>query len=83
MWWSSPRDWERFQEGTLPQSNIAAPRCRWLQQIGRTSVDELKPHALPRTGGGGRQPRADQVPSEQSLMDPKDPINQENGRSTG
>ena len=27
---------------------------------------------------GHRQPRADQVPSEKNLMDPKDPINQEN-----
>ena len=27
---------------------------------------------------GHRQPRADQVPSEKSLMDPNDPINQEN-----
>ena len=27
---------------------------------------------------GHRQPRADQVPSEKDLMDPKDPINQEN-----
>jgi len=27
---------------------------------------------------GHRQPHADQVPSEKDLMDPKDPINQEN-----
>ena len=27
---------------------------------------------------GHRQPRADQVPSEKNLMDPNDPINQEN-----
>jgi hypothetical protein len=28
---------------------------------------------------GHRQPRADQVPSEKNLMDPSDPVNQENG----
>jgi hypothetical protein len=33
---------------------------------------------LPETPVGHRQPRADQVPSEKSLMDPNDPINQEN-----
>jgi hypothetical protein len=27
---------------------------------------------------GHRQPRADQVPSEKTLMDPNDPVNQEN-----
>ena len=27
---------------------------------------------------GHRQPRADQVPSEKSLMDPNDPVNREN-----
>ena len=27
---------------------------------------------------GHRQPRADQVPSEKNLMDPNDPVNQEN-----
>src|ERR1700704_627785 len=33
---------------------------------------------LPEAPVGHRQPRADQVPSEKTLMDPKDPINQEN-----
>jgi hypothetical protein len=33
---------------------------------------------LPEAPVGHRQPRADQVPSEKSLMDPNDPINQEN-----
>ena len=33
----------------------------------------LNQQALPEAlGGGGRQPRADQVPSEQSLMDPNE-----------
>jgi hypothetical protein len=39
----------------------------------------LNQQALPETpGGGGRQPRADQVPSESHLMNPNDPINREN-----
>jgi hypothetical protein len=33
---------------------------------------------LPEAPVGHRQPRADQVPSEKTLMDPNDPINQEN-----
>jgi hypothetical protein len=33
---------------------------------------------IPEAPIGHRQPRVDQVPSEKNLMDPKDPINQEN-----
>jgi hypothetical protein len=33
---------------------------------------------LPEAPVGHRQPRADQVPSEKGLMNPNDPINQEN-----
>jgi hypothetical protein len=33
---------------------------------------------LPEAPVGHRQPRADQAPSEKDLMNPKDPINQEN-----
>ena len=33
---------------------------------------------LPEAAVGHRQPRADQVPSEKNLMDPNDPVNQEN-----
>ena len=41
----------------------------------------LNQQALPEAlGGGGRQPRADQVPSEQSLMDPNGPYNRELNR---
>jgi hypothetical protein len=39
------------------------------------SGQQLLPDAAPV---GHRQPRADQVPSEKNLMDPNDPINQEN-----
>jgi hypothetical protein len=34
--------------------------------------------ALVEAPGGDLQPRADQVPSEKDLMNPKDPINLEN-----
>src|SRR3982074_3190928 len=38
-------------------------------------------HVVPEgVGGGGRQPRADQVPPESHLMNPNDPINRENAR---
>src|ERR1700692_2770131 len=41
----------------------------------------LNQQALPEAlGGGGRQPRADQVPSQQSLMDPNGPYNRELNR---
>jgi hypothetical protein len=33
---------------------------------------------LPDAPVGLRQPRADQVPSDKNLMDPNDPVNQEN-----
>jgi hypothetical protein len=39
------------------------------------SGQQLLPDAAPV---GHRQPRTDQVPSEKNLMDPNDPINQEN-----
>jgi hypothetical protein len=34
--------------------------------------------SLPEAPVGHRQPRADQVPSEKTLMNPNDPVNQEN-----
>jgi hypothetical protein len=53
---------------TARSRNPAAPRPT-------NSGQRLLPDAAPV---GHRQPRADQVPSEKALMDPKDPINQEN-----
>jgi hypothetical protein len=38
----------------------------------------LDQQSLPEAPVGHRQPRVDQVPSEQNLMNPKDPFNQEN-----
>ena len=66
--------------GTLPQSNIAAPTLPGgsLNPAAPPSMN-LNQQALPEAlGGGGRQPRADQVPSESHLMNPNDPINREN-----
>jgi hypothetical protein len=35
-------------------------------------------NSVPEAPIGHRQPRADQVPSEKNLMNPNDPVNQEN-----
>jgi hypothetical protein len=64
---------------TLPQPHIAAP----TQPGGsRNPVAPLsmnvEPQAMGEVSGGHSQPRADQVPSEKSLMNPNDPINREN-----
>ena len=49
-----------------PRNPTAAPSVNAHQQM------------LPEAPMGHRQPRADQVPSENNLMNPNDPINQEN-----
>src|SRR3977135_1699668 len=67
---------------TLPQPHIAAPTQPGgtRNPAGPPSMN-LNQQALPEAlGGGGRQPRADQVPSEQSLMDPNGPYNRELNR---
>jgi hypothetical protein len=64
---------------TLPQPHIAAPTQPGGSRnpVAPLSMN-LNQQALPEAlGGGGRQPRADQVPSEQSLMDPNE-LNREN-----
>jgi hypothetical protein len=38
----------------------------------------VEPQTMGEQSGGHSQPRADQVPSEKSLMNPNDPINREN-----
>jgi hypothetical protein len=68
-----------FRTPTLPQQHIAAPA-----QPGGS----LSPAAVPsmnlgaqsmfEASGGHPQPRADQVPSENNLTNPNDPVNQEN-----
>ena len=72
----------RMGMGTLPQPNIAAPTQPGGSRnpVAPLSMN-LNQQALPEAlGGGGRQPRADQVPSEQSLMDPNGPYNRELNR---
>src|SRR3981081_2075438 len=67
------------KRATLPQPHITAPTqpggSRNPAAPPSMNVDQ---QSLPEAPAGHRQPRADQVPSEKSLMDPKDPINQEN-----
>jgi hypothetical protein len=41
---------------------------------------ESDQQSLPEAPVGHRQPRADQVPSEKNLMNPNDPVNQENAQ---
>jgi hypothetical protein len=49
-----------------PRNPAAPSSVNWDQQM------------LPEAPVGHRQPHADQVPSEKNLMNPNDPINQEN-----
>ena len=66
--------------GPQPQPNMAASTQPGgtRNPAGPPSMN-LNQQALPEAlGGGGRQPRADQVPSESHLMNPNDPINREN-----
>ena len=66
----------------LPQPHIAAvaiARTAGSRNPAAPPSMNLNQQALPEAlGGGGRQPRADQVPSDKNLMDPNDSVNQEN-----
>ena len=65
---------------TLPQPHIAVP----TPPVGTPNpaaapAMNLNQQALPEAlGGGGPQPRARQVPSENNLTNPNDPVNREN-----
>ena len=63
----------------LPQPHIAVPKQPdgSPNRAAAPSVN-LDQQSPPEAPVGHRQPRADQVPSEGSLMNPNDPINQEN-----
>ena len=67
---------------TLSQPHLAAPTQPGGSRNPAAPLSmNLNQQALPEAlGGGGRQPRADQVPSEQSLMDPNGPYNRELNR---
>ena len=62
-----------------PQPHIAVPR---QLDVSRSSVagpaTNFDQQSVPEAPVGHRQPRADQVPSEDNLMNPNDPINREN-----
>jgi hypothetical protein len=63
----------------LPQPHIAAPtQPGGSRNPAAPQSMNLDQQSLPEAPVGHRQPRADQVPSEKNLMDPNDPINQEN-----
>ena len=64
----------------LPQPHIAAPmQPSGSQNPTAPASMNLGQQPLPEAlGGGGRQPRADQVPSESNLMNPNDSVNRDN-----
>ena len=68
--------------GPLPQPHITvSTQPGGTRNPAAPPSMNLNQQALPEAlGGGGRQPRADQVPSEQSLMDPNGPYNRELNR---
>ena len=61
----------------LPQPNIAAPTIVRLAGS-RNPAGVSDQQSLPEAPVGHRQPRPDQVPSENNLMNPNDPMNQDN-----
>jgi hypothetical protein len=65
----------------LPQPHIDAAtvaRTAGSRNPAAPSSTVADEQSLPEAPVGHRQPRADQVPSEKDLMDPNDPVNQEN-----
>jgi hypothetical protein len=71
-----------FRIAPQPQSYMAvSTQPGGTQNPAAPPSMNLNQQALPEAlGGGGRQPRADQVPSEQCLMDPNGPYNRELNR---
>src|SRR5580704_11334412 len=62
----------RIASPLLPHLAVPTPPGGTRNPAAPLSMN-LNQQALPEAlGGGGRQPRADQVPSEQSLMDPNE-----------
>ena len=65
----------------LPQPHIAAvavARTAGSRNPAAPSSTNSGQQLLPDAPVGHRQPRADQVPSDKNVMDPNDPVNQEN-----
>jgi hypothetical protein len=65
---------------TLPQPHTAAPTQPSDSRGPPVALSSMnvEPQPLGEVSGGHSQPRADRVPTEQSQMDPNDPINKEN-----
>ena len=63
---------------TLPQPRTAAPQPGGSRNPAASPSMNVEPQALGEVSGGHSQPRADQVPSEKNLMNPNNPVNQEN-----
>jgi hypothetical protein len=63
---------------TLPQPHVTAPQPGGSRIPAAPPSMNVGEQALGEQSGGHSQPRADQVPSEKSLMNPNDPVNQEN-----
>ncbi|QQO16803.1 hypothetical protein JJB99_11935 [Bradyrhizobium diazoefficiens] len=59
-------------------SPMAIARSRVLPNPSVPSSMNLERRSIPEAPVGHRQPRADEVPSEKNLMNPNDPVNQEN-----
>jgi hypothetical protein len=68
-----------FKAARLPQPHIVGPtQPGGPRNPAAPQSMNLDQQSLPEAPVGHRQPRADQVPSEKNLMDPNDPVNQEN-----
>jgi hypothetical protein len=62
----------------LPQPRMAAPTQPGGVPNPTLPSMNLYQQSIPEAPTGHRQPRADQVPSEQNLTNPNDPMNREN-----
>jgi hypothetical protein len=62
----------------LVDTSVAIARTAGSRDPAAPALTNLAQQLLPEAPVGHRQPRADQVPSEKNLMDPNDPVNQEN-----
>ena len=64
---------------TLPQLQLAAPTAPAGSRnpIALPSMN-VEPQTMGERSGGSPQPRANQVPSEQNLTNPNNPVNQQN-----
>jgi hypothetical protein len=62
----------------LVDTSVAIAQTAGSRDPAAPALTNLAQQLLPEAPVGHRQPRADQVPSEKNLMDPNDPVNQEN-----